>query len=117
MGKFSQSDIKKNGSAVLTFVDELEGKVVTTKVKVLDLNEALDKVASNKLSTKDYEILNQKSRDKKQQQTPVEEVVTIKDDEMAKINKGFSDIRNGANTSAGAVSELNNYLTQKSAIL
>ena len=117
LGKFSQSDIKKNGSAVLTFVDELEGKVVTTKVKVLDLNEALDKVASNKLSTKDYEILNQKSRDKKQQQTPVEEVVTIKDDEMAKINKGFSDIRNGANTSAGAVSELNNYLTQQSAIL
>ena len=117
LGKFSQSDIKKNGSAVLTFVDELEGKVVTTKVKVLDLNEALDKVASNKLSTKDYEILNQKSRDKKQQQTPVEEVVTIKDDEMAKINKGFSDIRNGANTSAGAVSKLNNYLTQQSAIL
>lgn len=117
LGKFSQSDIKKNGSAVLTFVDELEGKVVTTKVKVLDLNEALDKVASNKLSTKDYEILNQKSRDKKQQQTPVEEVVTIKDDEIAKINNGFSDIRNGANTSAGAVSELNNYLTQQSAIL
>ena len=117
LGKFSQSDIKKNGSAILTFVDELEGKVVTTKVKVLDLNDALDKVASNKLSTKDYEILNQKSRDKKQQQTPVEEVATIKDDEMEKINNGFSSIRNGANTSSEAVKALNDYLTQQSAIL
>ena len=117
LGKFSQSDIKKNGSAILTFVDELEGKVVTTKVKVLDLNEALDKVASNKLSTKDYEILNQKSRDKKQQQTPVEEVTTIKDDEMAKINNGFSSIRNGANTSSEAIGELNKILAEQSSIL
>ena len=116
LGKFSQSDIKKNGSAILTFVDELEGKVVTTKVKVLDLNEALDKVASNKLSAQDYEILNQKSRDRKQQSS-ADEKVTIRDSEMEKINKGFSDIRNGANSSVESVKELTDYLGKQSAAL
>lgn len=116
LGKFSQSDIKKNGSAILTFVDELEGKVVTTKVKVLDLNDALDKVASNKLSAQDYEILNQKSRDRKQQSS-ADEKVTIKDSEMEKINKGFSDIRNGANSSVESVKELTDYLGKQSAAL
>ena len=82
----------------------------------MDLNDALDKVASNKLSTKDYEILNQKSRDKKQQSS-ADEKVTIKDSEMEKINNRFSSIRNGANTSSEAVKALNDYLTQQSAIL
>ena len=73
-------------------------------------------MASNKLSAQDYEILNQKSRDRKQQSS-ADEKVTIRDSEMEKINKGFSDIRNGANSSVESVKELTDYLGKQSAAL